>query len=423
MMTVCSRRKAPAWGAPALAFALFFPGPGFGQDAWTQWGGPQRDFVVRGIELAGSWPQAGPTEKWRRPLGEGYAGIVARGDRIFTHYRVDNEEIVIAARADTGETLWEHRYEVEDYPAPQMGLEYGNGPLATPLLVGDRLFTAGIIGRLTALDAESGEAQWSKELIRELGGTVVYRGYSSSPLAWGDTLIMSVGGEGHAVMAFRQSDGELLWQRHDYRNAYSSPQLIEVGGQQQVVQLMGREVIGLDPATGDLLWSHPHEVSEMGMNISTPALGPEDLLFVSSSYGGGSRVLELRREGETTVAEELWHTNRLRVQLTNAVWYQGQFIGATGDFGPTPLFGVGAESGDIEWRDRALSRANLLVVGDKLLLLSEDGKLAVGRTNDEGFELLAEAQLLEGRTWTAPTLVGKTVFIRSREEMLAVELP
>ena len=123
-------------------------------------------------------------------------------------------------------------------------------------------------------------------------------GYSCHPLPYRDTLIVMVGGSRNSLMAFRQTDGSVVWGRHGFPNSHSSPVLINVDGQDQVVALMGQQVVAVNPATGDLLWQHPHP-TQYHLAISTPIWGPDNILVVSSSYEGGTRALQLaQRRGK-----------------------------------------------------------------------------------------------------------------------------
>ena len=284
---------------------------------WPQAGGLNGDYVVSTPPLRSEWPDGGPPVNWRRPLGFGYSGIAVVGDRLFTAYRTsdqsDGEEVLIALELETGDPLWERRAAAPF--AEYHKLEHGVGPHVTPTVVDGRVFFAGIYGDLVAVDAESGELRWSKELIREHGGTEGSRGYSNSPLALDGRLIVPVGGEAQGVMALEQSTGEVVWSRGDFDRGYSSPTLIEVDGQKQLVLFNREEVMGLDPSTGERLWSHDHTVS-FGLSISVPTYYPDDhLLFLSTAYNGGSRVLRLTQQDGATSVEEVWAHKQMRIHI------------------------------------------------------------------------------------------------------------
>jgi outer membrane protein assembly factor BamB len=393
---------------------------------WPQFGGPTRDFQVDTSSLA-PWGTEGPRRIWERDLGDGYSGITAAGGVLYTMYTPSawlglttaNEERVIALAAATGETLWERANPVTIHSS--MNMEYGPGPHSTPLLVGGRLFTAGVVGRLQALDPKSGAVLWSHELWDDWGGKVMDRGYSCSPLAWRDTVIVAVGGGGPGLVAFDQKDGSVRWKSPGFDVSPSSPVLIDGEGQEQIVFFAVDEVIGFEAETGRLLWRHPHETT-YGLNIVLPMTADDGRLIVSSAYSGGTRALRLSRDGHETTVEELWFNNRMRVHHGNFIRIGGHIYGSSGDFGPTPLSALDLRTGEVEWRDRSFAKAKLVHAGGRLIVLDEDGNLGMVTVSPKGLEVQARAEIFSGRSWTAPTLVGARLYLRDRKQMVALDL-
>jgi len=280
----------------------------------------------------------------------------------------EDPEVVAAIDAGSGKTLWEHVY-----PAPllpQMGMEYGPGPHSTPLVVGDLVYAVGVTGKLHALDKKTGRVVWA------------HGGFAPSP---------------------------------------SSPILIQVDGQEQLVFFHADGVAGLDPKAGATYWNHAHSTS-YGLNISTPVWGEGNLLFLSSAYNGGSRVLELRQAAGQTAVKELWYTNRMRLHIGNAMRLGDLVLGASGDFGPAIFTAVNVRTGQAAWQERGLSRASSVHADGKLILLDEDGVLALARPDAQGLHIQSKAQVLSNRSWTIPTLVGTKLYLRDRVNIKALEL-
>ncbi len=232
-----------------LAFTLFAATLANAQSQdWPQWGGPQRNFKSDAKGLANSWPETGPRRLWNRELGEGYSAIAASGGNLYTMYRKGGQEIVVAIEADTGKTNWEYSYES---PFKNSYEEAGGGPYAMPLIVGDQIYTAGATGKLNCLDKKTGKVVWSHDLYKEFNGSKMDFGYSCNPFAYKNLIIMLVGGRGHSIMAFNQKDGSVAWQKQDFANGYSTPVLINVDGQDQIVAFMSKDVVGVDPNNGE----------------------------------------------------------------------------------------------------------------------------------------------------------------------------
>ena len=417
------RPRSSLWPWAAAAVLLWTAGcnihPSVG---WPGWGGPGGDFKVRAAGLSTSWPEEGPPQLWTRELGDGYSAILADGERLYAFYRQGEDEVAAALEPATGRTLWEHRY-----PAPITAKQdnthrkYGVGPQATPVLTREGLVTIGWNGNLHCLKKDTGEVLWSHDLARDFGSTSMGRGFSSSPLAYRDLVLCLVGGPGSGLMAFNARDGRVVWARHDFKRSHSSPILINVDGQDQLVGLMEQEVVGVDPESGELLWSHTHGLAG-GLTVSTPVWGKDNRLFLSTAYKGGSRALELTRRNGKTSVEELWFTKRMRVHHGNVVRQNGLAYGFSGDFGPAFLTAIRVSDGEVVWRHRGFAKGTLLYADGKFIILDEDGTLALAEPTEKGIEVLAQAQPLQHNCWTPPTLVGDTLYVRNREKFVAFDL-
>jgi outer membrane protein assembly factor BamB len=386
---------------------------------WTQWGGPHRNFQTEAAGLKDTWSASGPRVVWKRTLGEGYSSTVVEDGVLYTMYARPRQEVVIAANAETGQTLWEFATPVSfDSAAPEMG----NGPYATPLVAGDRVFTAGVAGRLQCLEKKTGKLLWTQQLWADHGGSPLMYGYASSPIAFRNTIIVPVGGAGKAVMAFTQADGKVAWSRNDFGNVYSSPVMIDVSGLEQLAVLMDGAMIGLNPHNGDLQWQVPFK-ADYSIAVSTPLFGPDNLLFVSSEYGGGAKVVELKRNGQQTAATELWNSNRLRLHHGNAMRIgEGIYFSSGGKGSQAILSAVDARSGKIYWQERSIEKATFVWADQKLITLAQDGNLMIAHPSPQGFKISAKAPLLSNLSWTPPALVGTRLYMRDRRNMMAVDL-
>lgn len=397
-----------------LGLWMLFAGAAVPAD-WLQWGGPNRNFQLPKGVLAPSWPPAGPKQVWARNLGDGYSSLLVSGNVLYTTYRKGSQDTVIALDAATGKTVWETGLEAPH--ASGMNVEAGPGPHSTPLIVGDRLFATTVIGGLVALDRATGKRLWSHDLWKEYKGTFLERGYASSPLAYKDGVIVPVGGPGRALMAFRQSDGGVLWSRGDLDNSYSSPLLIRTDGRDQVVSFMARDVMGADATSGEVLWTIAHRTM-YDINAATPVWCEDaSVLVVSSGYDGGARGIHVAKS-----ARELWHHKRLRVHHTNMVCTGGVVYGSSGDFGPAPLTAVEVKTGKVLWQDRAFAKASFVLAGQTVFVVDDDGTVAMAAISPQRLQVLGEAQLLRANAWTVPVLSGSLLFVRDRHKLVALQL-
>ncbi len=402
-------------------FAMAIVCPPVARAQWLQFGGPNRNFTVDTEGLADKWPDNGPRKLWNRELGDGYTAICVDGDRLYTMYRAGDHEYAVSLDAKTGDTVWEYKYPVE---VEQGMIQFGPGPHSTPLIVGERIFTVGITMRMFCFDKRSGSVLWKRDLAKEFGASVPGRGYSASPIAYKNTVILPVGGDdtkGQSIVAFSQSDGKVAWKNHDFQITHASPILIKLAGKTHLVVFMGAQVAGLNPDNGDLIWSHPHKTM-YGANLSTPLWNGDDLIFCSAAYDSGARVIRLKNESGKTVTEELWFSKKLRIHHGNAIRVGDHILGSSGDFGPAFLTALDFKTGDVAWRQRGFSKATCLYADGKVIILDEDGNLTLATATNDKLDILSQCQIAERIAWTTPTLVGKTLYIRDRTRIWALDI-
>lgn len=411
---------------------------------WRQWGGPNRNFAIKTDSLADRWPDEGPKQLWKRQLGDGYATIVAEDGLLFTMYRQDKTEFTVALDARTGKTVWEH---ANPSPFTEVMAEFGPGPHSTPLILGNRLFTIGTNMVMHCFNKKTGEVLWKHDLANEFDAPIPNRGYASSPIAYKNTVIVPVDrkreesseeppadaeekenaeqevppADPQSLVAFDMDSGSVVWKNQDFEITPSSPLVINFDGKDQLVYFTAKSLVGLDPTDGTLLWEHPYG-TQYGANISTPLWNGKDLLFASAAYGAGSRAIRLKKEGGKIVPEEVWYTRKMRVHHGNVVQVGEYVYGSSGDFGPALFMGVHLPSGKIAWRERGFKKATCVYGDGKVIILDEDGYLALATVSPDGLTIHSKCKVSEPYSWAAPTLVGTTLFVRDREHIMAFDL-
>lgn len=415
-----------------------------GGGAWPQWGGSNRDFTVSSTAPL-NWPEGGFKELWRRPLGQGYSGIVCDSGRCYTMVRRGEQEVVVALSMADGKTVWEHAYDSPYFDGANP--EYGGGPNSTPLLSDGRLVTVGFNGVAKCLEAQSGKVVWTVNLFKDLQSTKLEFGYANSPLIYGGMVIFPVGGEKTAFVALRLKDGSKAWAAQNFANTYSTPDIIEVDGQDQFVVAMAEHVVGIDPKQGELLWTFPFK-NEWDTHVVDPVWGKDHILFVGSF--GEAKGLRLKRAEGKTLVEEVWSSKKADITHCNAVRI-GDVVYSTVGESPAFVAALDVKTGELLWKERGFGLANYLALGDRLLVIDERGQLALCRPDRNGLNVLGKSKLFDiaeaapsdgtsdgvqdgppvppvggksvgNRVWTAPTLVGDILFARDQKEIVAVKL-
>ena len=233
----------------------------------------------------------------------------------------------------------------------------------------------------------------------------------------GETLFaVGVSGRMHAL---DKSGGRVQWQALDFKNSYSSPTLATIAGEEQLIVFMAEELIGVDPDDGRLRWRFPH-ANQWGHNISTPVIDG-DRIFISSPQVG-TRGLRLIPEGDTIRVEQVWSTRRIQFYHATAVRDGDWVYGTIGTMAPAFMTAVNLRTGEIAWRERGFSKANCVYGDGKMIILDEDGNLALATATPEGLTVHSKCKVAERYAWATPTLVGATLYVRDRKHIMALDL-
>ena len=381
---------------------------------FPQFLGPQRDGTVNGIRLARDWSRNPPRLVWRHAVGVGWSGFAVAGDMAVTQEQHGDDERIVAYDLQTGRVLWAHadraRYET---------VIAGVGPRATPTVAGGSVYTLGATGILNALDLETGRRLWSKDLLADNGARSPEWGKSCSPLVVDDLVVLSAGGSGgRSLVAYRRETGERAWGAGDDGSSYSSPLLVELAGRRQIVILNAGSVAGHDPATGALLWQHPWPPTQP--NVSLPLPLARGRLLVSAGYGIGSKVIEVSAgEDGAWHARLVWESPRLKSKFANLLLHRGLVYGL--DDGV--LVCLDPATGERRWKAGRYGHGQMLLVGDLLLVQTEEGEIVLIEPGADGHVELARHQALDSHTWNPPALAGRLLLVRNEREAALYELP
>jgi outer membrane protein assembly factor BamB len=384
------------------------------QVEWPGFRGPNRDGVIRGIRIETDWTRTPPIELWRQPIGPGWSSFAVHGDLIYTQEQRGADEVVSAYRLRTGEAVWRHGDAVRFYES-----NGGPGPRATPALHEGGVYALGATGILNALDAATGAVLWSRDAQADSDASPPGWGFAGSPLIVDDHVIVATSGR---LAGYDLATGTPRWTRTTGGGGYSSPHLAHLGGVRQIVLLSGGGITSIAPGDGATLWQQPGGSRET--SIVQPAFtGDDDVLVAAGDMMGGTGIRRLtvsRAAGGWTV-EERWATRGLKPNFNDFVVHGGHAYGFDG----TILSCIDLETGERRWKGGRYGAGQMMLLPDSdvLLVLAEDGELALVRAAPDRHTELARFRALEGKTWNHPVLVGDLLLVRNGEEMAAFRLP
>jgi outer membrane protein assembly factor BamB len=379
---------------------------------WPGFRGPDRDGIARGVRIATDWSQSPPVQLWRRPIGPGWSSFAVRGDRFYTQEQRGDEEVVSCYGLTTGQPVWRHGDPVRFWES-----NGGAGPRATPTLGNGRVYTLGATGILNALDAGSGAAAWSRNVASETGTKVPMWGFAASPLVVDDLVIAAAAGK---LVAYDLATGAPRWSGPAHGVSYSSPHRATLAGIAQVLLLSADGATSVAPADGKLLWEHKWE----GFTIVQPALTADgDVLISTSGASGGLGIRRLRAApgpGGWKI-QQRWTSDGLSPYFNDYVVHQGHAYGFDG----SSLACIDLEAGKRKWEGGSYGNGQLVLLPDQdlLLVVSEEGELALVKATPDRFTEIARFPALKGKTWNHPVVAGDVLLVRNGQEMAAFRLP
>jgi outer membrane protein assembly factor BamB len=380
---------------------------------WPGFRGRNRDSAVEGVRINADWAASPPVQLWRRQVGPGWSSFAVSGDVLYTQEQRGESEEVAAYRVSTGRPVWRHRDPVRFWES-----NGGAGPRATPTIYNDRIYTFGATGILNALDADTGARLWSRNVATDAEKAVPMWGFASSPLVIGDLVIVAASGR---LAAYDAVTGKRRWLGPPRPGSYSSPHLFTADGVQQVLLLSAAGVTSVSAADGTLLWEQGWDGG--GTTIVQPALtGDGDLLInaIATSGGLGLRRLSVTHGSDGWNVTERWTSTGLKPYFNDFVVHKGHAFGFDGNI----LSCIDLSDGHRKWKGGRYGNGQLVLLADEdlLLVLSEEGELALVKATPDQFTEIARFKAIEGKTWNHPVLIRDTLLVRNGEEMAAFKL-
>ncbi len=380
---------------------------------WPGFRGPGRDSIARGVRIETDWSKSPPVALWHRPIGPGWSSFAVHGDLLYTQEQRGNEEVVACYNVTTGKPVWRH-----SDPARFWESNGGAGPRGTPTLDKGRVFAFGATGILNALDAANGAVIWSHNVASDTGAKLPGWGFSSSPLVANETVIVAAAGQ---LVAYDRASGDPRWRGPAHGGSYSSPQLLTIGGVPQVVLLSEAGATSVAPADGKVLWEYAWPGGDV---IVQPALTADGDLLVNTlamTGGSGTRRLAVAHGSDGWSVKERWLSSGLKPYFNDFVVHKGHAFGFDGSI----ISCIDLADGKRKWKGGRYGNGQLILLSDEdlLLVVSEEGELALVRAATDQFTELARFPALDGKTWNHPALAGDVLLVRNGQEMAAFRLP
>ena len=390
-----------------------------------QFDGLQRDGRVTGVRIRTDWEHQPPRLLWRHPVGAAWSSFAVVGEYAFTQEQRGKDEAVVCYNARDGKQIWVHLDDNQRFTQPMAGV----GPRATPTVFDSRVYTFGAAGVLNCFAARTGALLWSKNSVEEAGVKPVQFGMSGSPLIYDNLVVVNPGGprsaadgtqtSGRALVAYDRLTGKEVWAAGDYKAAYASPTLATIGGVRQVVIFDAVGGAGHDAATGKQLWRSPEWTNEFQNNCAQPVVLTDGGVLLSSGYGTGSLLLDVKKSGENWTVSERWKTpNKFKLKFNSGVLRDGFVYGL--DEGILACLDV--SSGKEPWKRGHYGYGQILMFENVLFVISEEGDALLLEVTPSKAQELARFHAIDGKTWNHPAYSNGLLYLRNAEEAACYDL-
>jgi len=379
---------------------------------WTNFRGPKRDGKYDEATISTNWPANGLPVLWKQPVGIGHASFVVADGKAYTIEQRRSQEVVAAYDINNGRELWTQKWNAE------YTYSTGDGPRATPTWDAGRIYALGATGEFRCLDATSGAVIWGKNILTDNQAKNLPWAMAASPLIVDDKVIVLPGGtSGKSVVAYNKHNGAPVWRVLNDTQAYVSPMLVELAGRRQIVVVSASRVVGLAPENGALLWEYPWD-TDNGINVSQPIMVDRNRFFISSGYGKGAALVEIKGSGNSFTASRIWENTNMKNKFNSSVLYNGYIYGLDEGI----LVCLDVNTGERKWKDGRYGYGQIILAGSHLIVTSDKGDVALVKATPSGYTEVARFAAVEGQTWNYPAIDNGRLLVRNSNQMAAYDI-
>jgi len=379
---------------------------------WTNFRGPKRDGRYDETTVSTNWPSSGLKQIWKQPVGVGHASFVVADGKAYTIEQRRGQEVVAAYDINTGHELWTQKWNAAYTDST------GDGPRATPTWDNGRIYALGATGELRCLDANTGSVFWGKNILTDNQAQNLQWAMAASPLIVDDKVIVLPGGtSGKSVVAYNKLTGAPVWRVLSDVQAYVSPMLVDLAGRRQIVVVSSSRVVGLTPEKGELLWSYTWD-TDMGINVSMPILVDRNRFFISSGYGKGAALVEVKGSGNSYSASTVWENKNMKNKFNSSVLQDGYIYGLDEGI----LVCLDVNTGERKWKEGRFGYGQIILTNGHLIITSDQGEVALVKATPDKYTEVARFAAVQGQTWNYPAIANGRLLVRNSNEMAAYDI-
>ncbi|MDF1576330.1 MAG: PQQ-binding-like beta-propeller repeat protein [Bacteroidales bacterium] len=378
----------------------------------TSWRGPGRDGHYPENGLLKKWPAGGPEILWSyEQLGQGHSSAIVDQGYVFTTGMISEEGYLFKFDLN-GKLVYKKKY------GPEF-TESFYGTRGTPTIMGDKIYLLSGHGKLYCFENETGDILWSKDLIKDFGGTNIQWGMNETPVIDGEIIYIIPGGKKNNLVALNRQTGETVWSTPGTGEltAYCTPLLFEHHGRKMLATHFESHLVGFDAATGEMLWKQ-HQPNEWSVHSNTP-IYQDGRLFYLSGYGQGGGMLELSRDGNSV--KKVWSHTRMDSRMGGAVLVDGYIYGS----GDSRVWScLDWESGEEKYTSGEIGIGAVIYADGMLYCYTQKGELALVKPNPSGFQVVSMTKVAKGseQHWAHPVIYDGILYVRHGRALVAYKV-
>ncbi|MCJ7449956.1 MAG: PQQ-binding-like beta-propeller repeat protein [Bacteroidales bacterium] len=384
----------------------------FSQD-WPQFRGPGRDSKVTGFKNPASWP-AELTQLWKINVGTGDATPVLAGKNIYLHTRQGAEEIVLCLNALSGKELWRYSYAAPAVTGPSSS---HSGPRSTPVVAGGKVFTVGVAGTLSCLDATTGKLLWHKEDLL-FPATQFFGGIS--PIITDGKVIVQLGGKDNGyVCAYDINTGNERWKYTGEGPAYGSPSILTIDKTKLLVFATEKSFLALNCTDGKLAWKTDAITQQRFFNAVSPVINGQTIFFTGS--GSGTKTLQISKDGAQYKINELWNNPAAGAKFCTPILKDGFLFGFSDQ---RRIYCINASTGQTAWIDNAVNSdfGTIVDCGYVIIGLASTGNLIVFKADPAAYTEIAKYKVSETPVYAFPVIAGNIIYVKDAENLIMYKI-
>jgi outer membrane protein assembly factor BamB len=344
--------------------------------------------------------------------GQGYSSMSVSDGRLFTMGARGDREFIVAFDVKTGKSLWVTAH------GSRFKNDRGDGPRGTPTVEGDRLYALGGNGDLSCLETRTGKSVWTVNLLEKFGGSNAHWGLSESPLIVGERILVNAGGPNASIVALNKKDGSVIWKSQSDGAGYSSAMRLDLGGISQAIFFTASRTLGVDVRDGRLLWDYA-KVANGTANIATPIIR-DNRVFVSSDYGTGCALLELKPSSNGIAAQEIYFNRDMKNHHSSSILIGDTLYG----FSSAILTAMHFDDGKLLWKDRSVGKGSLVYADGHLYCFSENGVVGLVEASPEAYREKGRFSIKQESlpTWSHPIIAGGHLYLRDQDTIYSFDV-